>query len=71
MNKFEQVSSGDHQMSIAAGYPRSHAGVGIPCPMSGEVYPTINLSNDTCGVTPVNRHMPVKTLPSRIYCFGR
>ena len=41
MNKFEQVSSGDHQMLVAGGggrVSRSHVqaeGVGYPGPMSG------------------------------------
>ena len=38
MNKFEQFSSDDHQMSVAeGGYPRSHVGggwMGIPGLMS-------------------------------------
>ena len=73
MNKFEQFSSDDHQMSVAeGGYPRSHVGggwMGIPGLMS---LPCA-LSHDTCDVTypPPQQKMPVKTLPSGSYCCGR
>ena len=59
VNKFEQVSNNDHQMSVAGGGARSPGMMSrwwgtLPC----------DLSHDACDVLPpVNRQTPVKTLP--------
>ena len=65
VNKFEQVSNNDHQMSVAVG-ARSPGVMSrwwgaLPC----------DLSHDACDVPPpVNRQTPVKTLPSCDFFSG-
>ena len=84
VNKFEQVSSDDHQMSLAGGeafqVPCAEGGVqgggdgrGIPGPMSGGCTIPCGLFHNACDFTypPVNRHTTVKTLPSSYYFCGR
>ena len=60
MNKFEQVSNVDHQMSVARGVgARSDVGGTLPC----------DLSHDAFDVTyPPNRQILVKTLGGNKHC---
>ena len=62
VNKFEQVSHDNHQMSVARG-----RGLGPRSDVGGD--PLSDLSHDACDVPtpfspPVNRQTPMKTLPS-------
>ena len=79
MNKFEQVSSDDNLM-LPAGGGYVQEGVGMSRGEGGYVqggggypyhviYPLMHVMLPN---TPrPQRHMPVKTLPSRNYCCGR
>ena len=74
MNKSEHVSSDDHQMSVGRGYvTRSDFG-GIRSPGLGGGL-LCNLSHQACSVPlrphPVNKQMPVKTLPFRNFVCGQ
>ena len=83
VNKFEQVSNDGHQMSLAGvdmsrvgGYVPRGVGVCMGYPSKGSVKGwgplQCDLSHNACDVTyllPVDRQMPVKTLPSRNYCY--
>ena len=60
VNKFEQISSDDHRMSLARGRPPDHK----------DPYPMMHMIMSHT-LPPVSRHTPVKTLPSHNYCCGR
>ena len=66
VNKFEQISSDDHQMSVAGnpmyGDRERIPGVSIPGPMLG--------GGGWCDYPLVDRRTPEKTLPSRNYRCG-
>ena len=83
VNKFEQVSSDDHQMSIAGGgvreqVPKSDVGWegGSAQLSSSEVWGgggrrVPYLFNDGCDIATPSSGQPAKTLPSRSFVFGR
>ena len=76
VNKFEQISSDDHQMSVERiGYtgPMSRGGGGYPGPMFGGEGVSCHVTYPMTWIpylpsTPAGRHTPVKTLPSPNKC---